>query len=281
MRKTFLFNKVFVIESLLNEKNTGKELYDDLLRYKQFQIKNFKAEYLDINDKVEFYDSMNKIFLECENNGVYPMLHFEIHGSEDKSGLVLKNGELIIWKDIYYQLMKINLKVGNNLFLTLAVCHGAFLLEVVKIMNPAPFYGFIGSFEKIAVYDLMIRYNEFYKEFLDSFKLSKSIEKLEKANTGFPSSYKLIDTKDAFQEIYKNYLTQEFSEERKKQRFKDGIEDENINLKNRSERRSFEKKFIKKLDTTKKQKFLQARRSFFMLDKFPENKERFNFKIKL
>lgn len=68
-----------------------------------------------------------------------PIFHFEIHGVKDKTGLVLKNDDLISYSELTNMLSQVNQAIGNNLFLTLSVCHGAFLLGNVKIDKPAPF----------------------------------------------------------------------------------------------------------------------------------------------
>jgi hypothetical protein len=112
----FEFNKVYVIESLdeKTEKLTGKELYEDLLRWKEFQIKDFKSEYIPVADRKDFFKILETIKDECTTKGQYPILHFEIHGSSDKSGLVLKSKELITWQELYQDLIDLNSSIGNN-----------------------------------------------------------------------------------------------------------------------------------------------------------------------
>ena len=48
----FKFNKVYVIESLNSKEEilTGKELFDDLLRWKEYQIKDLKTELFQIDN---------------------------------------------------------------------------------------------------------------------------------------------------------------------------------------------------------------------------------------
>ncbi len=120
----FQFNKVYVIESLDSEeeKLTGQELYNDLLRWKEYQVKDFKSDLIQVSNKSEFKAALDRIKEECTTKGFYPIIHFEVHGSEDKSGLILNSGELIKWSELYKDLIEINSIIGNNLFITLAVC---------------------------------------------------------------------------------------------------------------------------------------------------------------
>ncbi|MBJ6368136.1 hypothetical protein [Snuella sedimenti] len=276
------FNKIFVIESLdsTEEKETGKELYDDLLRWKEIQLgAPFKAELIQVKNRIQFFESLKKIKNECKNNSVYPIIHFEIHGN--KSGLSLVSNEFIEWIELYKNLITINSIIGNNLFLTLAVCKGAYLMELIKLANPAPFWGFIGSFDKINSEDILIRYNEFYKEFLDSFNISKAFYKLQNANSQFPSTYRFINSETTFKEVYTNYLKENTSQEGLKKRVKQVQVDEKLKFNSRPDKRRFEKDFKKRVLATKNDYYQKHSKIFFMIDKFPENRERFNIKKNL
>lgn len=86
----FTFDRIYVIESLDGsmEKLTGKELYDDLLRWKELDGK-LKSELLQVENKQQFFDALKNIKEECIIGGHHPILHFEIHGSDMKNGLVV------------------------------------------------------------------------------------------------------------------------------------------------------------------------------------------------
>jgi hypothetical protein len=276
----FEFNKVYVIESLdeTKEKLTGKELYDDLLRWKEYQITDFKAEYISIDTKSDFIKTLETIKDECTTKGYSPILHFEIHGSSDTSGLVLKSGELFTWEELYQDLVAINSIIGNNLFITLAVCHGGYIMQLIKIDNPAPYWGFIGSFDEIKVSDLLIRYNEFYDVFLRNFNLNEAVQKLHEANPSVPSTYRFISTEDTFKNINREYFSEKFSEEQIKLRFEDGLKQNNLNIKDRNLKTQYRIKFRSELLKSKKDYFEKHKRTFFMFDNFPENEKRFQVK---
>jgi hypothetical protein len=274
---SFVFNRIYVIESLgSSEKLTGKELYDDLLRWQENKFKELNADYFLIENKFDFFDRLNKIKKECIEKRYSPILHFEIHGDKNKKGLVLKSNELVTWEDLYKYLLEINVSVGNNLFLTLAVCHGAYLMQIIRISSPAPFYGFVGSFDEIKDSDLLLRYNEFYSEFFTSFKLEKAMEKLHEANPNIPSTYKLISSEETFATVYNNYIKENLSKEGIEKRKKQAITDEGLTFVNRTEKRRFEKEFVKRIESTKEQYYKEHSNKFFMLEEYPQNKERFN-----
>lgn len=274
--RNFSFNQIFVVESLDDsEKKTGYELYSDILRWKPQQSgKTFKVEFNEINSRDDFFNFFDDVTSKS-NNGLKPIFHFEIHGLEDKSGLILKNDEIILYAELTSLLSKVNQLIGNNLFLTLSVCHGAYLLGNVKIDKPAPFMGFIGSFEKTYNKDALVRYTEFYDEFLSNFNLGSAIQKFLDANNFGVNTYNLIETEETFKTVYKNYLTEKTTEEGIKNRWKQAIIDKNLTFVSRQEKRLKERQFRNQIIKTKQKYFIEHRDIFFMIDRFPENENRF------
>ncbi|MCT8338567.1 hypothetical protein MG296_00745 [Flavobacteriaceae bacterium TK19130] len=269
-----------MIESLeIEEKQTGTELYNDLLRWKVIGAEKLTAELININSKKEFFSIIQKIQTDCENNNMYPIIHLEIHGSKNFEGLVLNSGELIKWLELYNDLVKLNESIGNNLFLTMAVCHGAYLMQLIKIDKPSPYWGIIGSFDEIYQQDILVRYNQFYDEFLTSFDLDKSIDRLQSANEIMPADYRYINSEETFEKVYNDYLNQQFSTEAIKKRANDTIKQENLNIVRRADKRKFYRDFRKKLEKTKKHYFRKHHDIFFMIDKYPDNKNRFKVNV--
>lgn len=270
--RSFSFNKIFVIESL-NDKKTGHELYNDILRWKQKLNNNiFECEFVELNSRVEFFSFFQNLLMEI-NHGLKPIFHFEIHGLSDKSGLSLKNNDKILYKELANLLSQINKVIGNNLFLTLAVCHGAYLLEGVRIDQPAPYLGFIGSFEEVKNNDTLLRYSDFYDEFLTSFNLEKSIQRFLNVNALTPNTFTIIETEETFKQVYKNYIKENTSGRGIKKRLKE-VEKQQF-FKNLHEKQNFEKKFKEEVLRTRQKFFIKHRDIFFMINDFPGNESRF------
>jgi ATP-dependent Lon protease len=280
-KSTFKFNKIYILESLPNiEKQTGRELYDDLLRYKEYEISALSVVFNEIIDKKNFFIILKKIELDCRKNKNKPILHIEMHGNEAKTGLVFKNGEIVTWEELYNSLVTINFAVENNLFLTLAVCYGLYIMQIIQLDKPAPFWGFIGSYEEITVSDLSIRYNEFYSSFLKDFKLYESMVALHNSNPEIQSTYKLITSEEVFSNVYKKYLNENFNEKAIDKRVEDSIKVSGILFDNRNIKRKFRKDFEKLLLKTKKEYFNEHKRIFFMIKAYPQNEDRFKIDVK-
>ena len=274
--RNFKFNKIYVIESLKeDEHKTGKELYEDIIRRRQMSNSDrFISEYKPINNKIEYKALLSEIEKEC-SNGILPILHFEIHGFSDKSGLALNNNESINYLELAEDLSRINIKTGNNLFLTLAVCHGAYLLETIKIDKPAPYLSFLGSFEKINNDDILYRYSEFYNEFLMNFNLYSSLKIFFDANLIEENKFSFIDTEETFKTVYKNYLLENTSKQGIQKRIEDSITENNLTLNSRQQKRKFGRDFEKQVNQTKQKYYTEHKDIFFMTKEFPHNEERF------
>jgi len=97
------FNKIYTIQSLnaLTEKLTGKELHDDIIRHLSTKHPGKSSELIDVVTKQDFINALNKIKIECETNSIKPIIHLEMHGLDDKTGLSLISDN-ITWQEVYY-----------------------------------------------------------------------------------------------------------------------------------------------------------------------------------
>ncbi|WP_233897209.1 hypothetical protein [Tenacibaculum piscium] len=250
--KNFKFNKIQVIESLPNNEKSGTDLFNDIIsRKKDFFYPKLKTELSNPSTKKEFIECLNKIKNNLIENGICPIIHFEIHGSNDKKGLILSSGEFLSWKELVIYISEINLLTRNNLFITFAVCYGANFLKEIKINEPSPYWGFIGSFKELTFEDLTIRYEEFYNEFLISLDLTKSISRLHNSNPSIPSSYEFINSEMTFNTIYEKYYNEQFSNEKIKERALETAIETGIIFNTKNEEQDYIERFKKELLKTK------------------------------
>lgn len=269
----FEFNKVYVIESLGFERKTGEELYNDLLKIKTYQLENFTAELFQPVTKAEFVECLESIKDDIVSNGIFPIIHLELHGN--KSGMELESGEFILWSELYDLLVDLNTTSNFNLFLSMGVCMGGYLMQEIKINRPAPFWGFIGSFETLYNTDIIARYTQFYTEFLTSFDLNKAFDQLKNANTGIPADYRIISSEMTFQNVYKAYAANEFTSVKVKERFEKALRESGHNIKDRNQHNRFLIKFQVELNRSKNGFYNNHREKFFYIDMFPDNDKRF------
>jgi len=276
------FNKIFVIESLREEDTkTGRDLYYKYLKLKVEQIGELEAELVTPKTKQEFIDFLERVSTEVQTTDLLPMLHFEIHGSPE--GLELGSGEFIRWMDMYAILVGINTHIGNNLLITLAVCKGNYLARIVNPTKRAPVLGLIGIWKKGWGYDMAVSFREFYDELLSSFdddKASfdgdKAVEKLNEANPDKRYKYIFYSCQRIFRMASKEYFAKNFTPESLKERTENRFErvKELPRYKGMAPR-AIKRRYKKELLKGRRPMFEKHKKTFFMYDIYPDNKNRF------
>jgi hypothetical protein len=271
---TIDFNKIYVIQSLdkaLGDELTGNQLYDEVLQYFKLKHSGKDAELIDVNTPDELFQALEKIKNDCETEGVKPIIHFEIHGLENKTGLSLNNGDMN-WGDLYTKLIEINIASKWNLFITMGVCFGNYAMLLIKPRNSAPFTGILGSFESLYEWDLYIRYNAFYRELLNSLDFEKALEALHNSNPALPDDYRFINSEQTFKNVYQKYFNSQFTPEIISKRFKDVLKAEGVKFTDWNTKHQFYVKFRVTLQRSKKELFEKDKETFFMFDRFPGHK---------
>lgn len=265
------FNKIYVIQSLdvaSGDELTGEQLYNEVLQFFNAKYSDKNAELINVDTPNELYAALEKIKHECLKDGIKPIIHFEIHGLEDKTGLSLNKGD-VNWLQLYGYLIEINIASKWNLFITMGVCFGNYAMFLIKPSYPAPFSGVLGSFEELYEDDLYIRYNAFYQELLNSLDFEKALEALHNSNPSLPDDYRFISAEQTFKNVYQKYFDNEFSTDKIKERYKKALKDEGISFTNRDVRHKFYVQFHVQLKRTKEKFFIRDKEIFFMFDKFP------------
>lgn len=272
------FNRIYVIESLPpGDEKTGTKLHNDLLKWLQYRFAGFQSILLEPNNKLEWSQVMATILDDTRNKGRRPIIHFEIHGSTNKDGLVLSSSELVSWNEMGTQLTDINIASRMNLFVTLAVCHGAYLLTQYHLNQRAFCYGVLGSFDALKVSDLKIRFNEFYEELFTSFDVVKAYQRLLNSNPDVNGDYECISALEMFYKNYRNYILKEVEDpERVKERALETAKEGGLILDTQVNRENFQREFAKQLHQTKEKFYVEHSTKFLMIDLFPEKKEDFN-----
>jgi hypothetical protein len=202
---------IVIFESLINERLTGTEIYNETIAKKIDLYKRpFTHKLHSINSKnvlielLKYYDYNSKYI----NGGL--LFHFEMHGADDYSGLILLNKELITWKELANLLRPINIGTCNKLFLTMATCHGRHLYKGVESFQKTPYSGYISANEAIYPSEIIDKFTVLFDKLIDSGNLVNAFLLMEKTGSNF--YYK--DTKSTFEESFKT-VSSKFTEDKK------------------------------------------------------------------
>src|SRR5688572_24548433 len=143
------FNKIIVIESLSEkERKTGKELYNDILCRREFQMRTeFEAVYHVVDSFQSLVEIFDRIKSEVNKSLIAPILHFEMHGSPD--GIHLTSGKFVSWHDLHTFFREINTITDDSLLVTFATCYGLSVLSNLTSGGKSPFWSVIGSNDEV------------------------------------------------------------------------------------------------------------------------------------
>ncbi|RPA66886.1 hypothetical protein EF405_19070 [Cyclobacteriaceae bacterium YHN15] len=269
----FEFNKIYVIESLVKGERTGQELYNSVIRWFEDR-RGIGSEFYSVGSKEELISLLEEISSNCVSNGFKPLIHFEIHGLKDKSGLALVD-DSISWDNLSYFLRKINEASRWNLNLTMAVCYGNYFLKTLSPTKPSPVAGFVGSFEEITEGDFVPRFEDFYSTLRDTLSLDHAINAMMDQNRQFVKGFSYIDARRIFSEVYNMYLEHQFTDEVLWKRYLMACQKNAI-----SPNPEMFQPFVELAYGKREEFFIEQKKIFFMINEFPENETRFPIFLK-
>jgi hypothetical protein len=274
------FNKIYVIESLLDsETKTGTNLHNDVIRRKLWTLGGYQSELVLIDSKLELVNFFEKVKTEIKYNNIIPFFHFEIHGNPN--GFVLKSGEGVNWLELHHRFIELNILVNIKIWISLATCFGAYIYSIIKPIDKAPFYGYIGAWTELNVYDLQASFESFFDILLDKFDLNKAMLGLNQDNLNLPVEYKLYEAKDVFKRIYEGYEKTQYEPQNFEIRLdnivKQALADPQNKILNLPE--SFYRDNAKKVLIDDKDYYKRKYEDiFYMTDIYPDNIKRFKLR---
>jgi hypothetical protein len=184
----FQYNKIYVIESTpTNERQTGKELFNDLLNRATDQYDWFMCSYKYVETREQLFRWLATIRRDVLAGGIYPLLHFEAHGN--RIGLEVGKGDrqvIVKWQEIADELRKINVLTRNNLMVSVATCYGSYIFQGIDPGQRAPFFGFVAPLEEINSDEIIGGYYEFYERIIRTKEFDQAVLALRGGVDGAP-----------------------------------------------------------------------------------------------
>lgn len=101
---------------------------------------------------------------EEANQGLRPILHFDMHGNSDAGVYLKPSGEWASWPELMDRLRAVNIATENNLVVVFALCHGLHLYKYAELKKAAPAYLFAAAQEAVTVGFLLDEVPEFYRQ---------------------------------------------------------------------------------------------------------------------
>lgn len=182
-----IFDSIIIIESLPDdESQTGLILRRDIL-LAECNLNSIAFSHIDCHNREQFFSFFKKLEnnLKLQDNSIigggakYPILHFEIHGAWDKSGLVLKNKQHIDWFEFDECCRSINKITKNNLHVILSVCNGYYSACKARLSQLTPYYASIAPPKEINVGEILTIFPRFYQKVFATGELMKAYREVK------------------------------------------------------------------------------------------------------
>ncbi|MCP9308690.1 hypothetical protein [Zymomonas mobilis] len=150
-----------------------------------------------IENKIDFEDAFSCIE-ENINKGKKPLLHIDMHGSEE-SGLSSYTGEEFSWDLVESQLSQLNKLMNNQLLCISCACQGAAIIGELRIDRPCPYRMLIAPREKISSGYLETNLLKFYRKLTDTLSIDQAFEQIK-------DQFSLFTAEDIAFLIFKRYI---------------------------------------------------------------------------
>lgn len=198
------FSRILIIQSLpAGESPTGRHLRDAIEATAK-ALRDIPVEFLDVQSANDFWTALDRVRETVGSTTDYPVLHLECHGISDGSGLSLADGTPVPWNELRTPLATLNQATRCNLFITLAACHGAKLVEALDVQARAPCWGLFGPSDEVSPADLKGSYSAFFLELLRSANSEAALSSLRESPER-RARYFLFTAEDMFRAVLRLY----------------------------------------------------------------------------
>ena len=277
---TLRFDHVHVLESLPSNEGyasrTGRRLVEeleDLHTRPRFQL-TYHA--------IETADALRLVLQSLVNeahNGRFPLVHLEAHGemrspgkSSTSRGMVLANGELFRWSELSPYLANINRVTRLRMVVFVATCFGADIATLWQPMQPAPARVMLGPKDSILVSVLERGTFAFYRNLLTTFDGRQALAAMNEATD---DAFWDFTAEWMFLRILEAYFNQRCNPSQVAARVETSVVAPLLLKGAPAEVINFARRRGKALLSDPKPVFEECYRTFFMIDKHPENQDRF------
>jgi hypothetical protein len=270
---TFSFSKVAIIESLpLDDFKSGTALCQYINGLKEDDPSSPPAELTEVNGSKGFLAKICELTLDAQHEGDFPILHIEMHGWNDKTGLAFPDNSSLSWHELADALALLNEATRFNLIVCVSTCFGGHFVGSVKPTAPGPCFALIGPTDTAKGDELLGGFRGFYRVLLAKLDAREALEALY-AYRLEQGGFVTTTAEDWFFRLAKDYLERNCTPKRLKERADKIISQMSQEGKVVS---SEQRRTIEEIGEVLAMAFLgRMFPRFFMIDIIPENTQRF------
>lgn len=269
----FSFSGVTVIESLRDgDRRTGEELYSSTI-CPLAQKSGLHHDFIRVENREALLRTLSSIATDSIRLHRSPVLHLEMHGTRE--GLTTSDGSTVTWDDLREPLTAINVATRINLAVTLATCYGERLVTCLNPTLPAPLCLLVGTAKP--VWDSVVSdgFRRFFEVLLVDFNGVQAWRALNDVGRAERQQFGAWPARYFFRHVFKRYCQDQLAPEVVSQRTTELLD----KLEAQGHILSADDKYVRSAVAGRMQDISfwleHFSRSFFMLDRFPENADRF------
>lgn len=167
-------NRLYWITSLeANQLGTTRRVTEDLGPF----FDKLKLDYRFFHPQTakELHLGLAEIATDART-GVKPIIHFDMHGDENRGLFIADSDEFIRWQELYEMLRLINEHSGNNLCVISTACYSSCIVNEIKFHQTCPFYIMISPEKDVLSGDLESNTFDFYAEIFRSGSITQAFD---------------------------------------------------------------------------------------------------------
>jgi hypothetical protein len=268
------FNTIYVIESLASgELRSGCELYDSILMPAVHANEGLQAEYHDVRTSADLDRVLRRVEEECTERNRGPLLHFEAHG--DAHGLALADGTHIPWAKLTPKLAAINQASRMNLLVLAMMCKGWDLTVALMPNDRAPVFMLVGPPDNLSAAAIQDATKRFYHTLVRKWELKDALSSMNEEQPFEQWPIRPATAEILFCRVFRYYMeeleTGRTIQDRENKLVADVARARGLTVLDTAALRVDVRRWL----TDHAEWYERLRRSFLMIDLFPENAARF------
>lgn len=199
------FRRLVIVDSIpTGECNTARNLRDDLKIAAAAYAPTPQIEYLRVESAQDLLHFLSKCRDEVIAGRGTPMVHIECHGDEEGFGLA--DQSFIDWSDLKLPFTELNVATRLNLMIAVAACTGGALGKITSMGDRAPFWGLIGPTRTMLPTELEAPYRALYTTLFQTKSPEEAMKAMDAAAP--PNSFWRTTAQGLFQNGWTGYEDQ-------------------------------------------------------------------------
>ena len=269
----YKFDKIYVLKSLGDADTYADDLYRETIEPTCAKFGLATEAPIEIYDVSDWDKAIDMI---CSDEHKHPLVHIEMHGDEEK-GLSLRMGDYVSWPKVIEDLTRINVESQNNLIVTMAVCYSTMnAFSISMVQKPAPYLFSVTTKKKVLGRDTYQMFSVFFKELIETKELYSALKKVEVDHPELAKQFDILAVPFLFENVFKAYAESYKEAEVIKQGYYRALPEVQERELSSEEFELYKETFVRNYHSAANEYYRKYRDVFFMFDRYPQNRERFN-----